>query len=216
MEAFCTLSCRLLLVYPPFVGVRTRLGSHQARGREAVESREMDRVRRAHARRRARGGLQKAFGKLSGLKIASTSADELLPSHSPSDATSGRARCKGRQPCNGTLIEQGKHKHFLPLSHASASPARRCTLNRIAPSQLTTPRSSTGVLRLGTLVNFGDYGPGMQWRHAGCITAKQFQNLHDTYSSVDCIPGFEDLDKEDKYMLQRAWDRGDRECCFGD
>lgn len=48
----------------------------------------------------------------------------------------------------------------------------------------------------------------MAWRHYGCITAKQFENLKNDFEEADDVDGFEDLTPDDQEKFRKAFQQG--------
>lgn len=46
------------------------------------------------------------------------------------------------------------------------------------------------------------------WRHWGCVTAKQFHNMKESFEEAEELDGFEDLKPEDQERVKKAFDVG--------
>ena len=69
--------------------------------------------------------------------------------------------------------------------------------------------STTGELRLGVWMEFGDMGGGWKFRHWGCVTERQIANMKVALGD-DCtqLLGYDDLDNEDQHMIEKAFREG--------
>lgn len=50
--------------------------------------------------------------------------------------------------------------------------------------------------------------PSFAWRHFGCMTAKQFQNIKNDFDEADDVDGFEELTPEDQEKFRKAFAEG--------
>ncbi|TNY19268.1 poly polymerase and DNA-ligase Zn-finger region-domain-containing protein, partial [Rhodotorula diobovata] len=67
--------------------------------------------------------------------------------------------------------------------------------------------TSHGSLRCGTAVTINGNST-FAWRHWGCVTAKQFHNMKESFEEAEELDGFEDLKPEDQERVKKAFDVG--------
>jgi hypothetical protein len=58
------------------------------------------------------------------------------------------------------------------------------------------------------ILRFTDGNTTFAWRHYGCITAKQFENIKNDFDEADDVDGFEDLTPEDQEKFRKAFAEG--------
>ncbi|KAK7039036.1 hypothetical protein VNI00_010428 [Paramarasmius palmivorus] len=64
-----------------------------------------------------------------------------------------------------------------------------------------------GTLRFGTIVKF-EGKQSYAWRHWGCVSKKQFENMKARSSDVSELDGYEDLKPEDQERVKKAYEDG--------
>ncbi|GAA6051280.1 hypothetical protein JCM3770_006793 [Rhodotorula araucariae] len=64
-----------------------------------------------------------------------------------------------------------------------------------------------GTLRCGTLVTIQG-NTSFAWRHWGCTTSKQFENMRESFESAEELDGYEDLEPEDQERVKKAFEAG--------
>ncbi|KAJ8081196.1 hypothetical protein AAF712_008836 [Marasmius tenuissimus] len=64
-----------------------------------------------------------------------------------------------------------------------------------------------GSLRFGTTVEF--HGKQVfAWRHWGCVTREQLENVKAQFEEASELDGFEDLKEEDQERVKKAYEDG--------
>jgi hypothetical protein len=53
-----------------------------------------------------------------------------------------------------------------------------------------------------------DGNSGFQWRHWGCTTTKQFENMKASFDEAEELDGYEDLQPEDQERVKKAFEEG--------
>ncbi|KAL0570603.1 hypothetical protein V5O48_011351 [Marasmius crinis-equi] len=64
-----------------------------------------------------------------------------------------------------------------------------------------------GALRFGTTVEFQGK-QSFAWRHWGCVTKKQIENMKTQFSEASELDGFEELNSEDQERVKQAYENG--------
>lgn len=75
------------------------------------------------------------------------------------------------------------------------------------PKPCSGSKIPKGSLRFGTQVVING-NTTFAWRHYGCITAKQFENIKTDFDQADEVDGFEDLTPEDQEKFRKAFAEG--------
>lgn len=70
--------------------------------------------------------------------------------------------------------------------------------SRFSPRTTPDPPSS----------RFAEGNSAFQWRHWGCTTAKQFENMKGSFDEAEELDGFEDLKPEDQERVKKAFEVG--------
>ncbi|ORX35402.1 poly polymerase and DNA-ligase Zn-finger region-domain-containing protein [Kockovaella imperatae] len=78
----------------------------------------------------------------------------------------------------------------MPAYRLEVSSSNRAACNGKLPCKGN--KIMKGELRLGTWVQIRDNG-SFKWRHWGCVTEAQIQNLQKDFPNPDDVDGFEEL-----------------------
>ncbi|BGP53039.1 hypothetical protein JCM8202_004123 [Rhodotorula sphaerocarpa] len=75
------------------------------------------------------------------------------------------------------------------------------------PKPCSGTKIPKGSLRFGTQITIAG-NTSWAWRHYGCITSKQFENLKADFEEPDEVDGFEELTPEDQEKFRKAYAQG--------
>ncbi|ORY56205.1 p115 like vesicle tethering protein [Leucosporidium creatinivorum] len=75
------------------------------------------------------------------------------------------------------------------------------------PKPCTGTKIPKGDLRFGTVVEFQGK-TSFAWRHWGCVTQKQFNNMKQDFETAEELDGYEDLKEEDQERVAKAFEAG--------